>query len=157
MARGGGAFPPVYRKPCSVLKISGRLADRARFTEQQHVKRDGGVRRCCGSVPAFRCRQPALQVLPGCHPPPLHVHVVQPAEQEAPELVPVFGLAEQRLDPDLPFAQGLLVRFSGLVGTHPIQTGFIDTAAEATPLLSSGTLGFEWAVITVLGMCLIAA
>lgn len=51
------------------------------------------------AMPTSNGRQPALEVLSSRDEQGLHVHVRQPAEQEPPELVPLFGLAEERLDP----------------------------------------------------------
>ena len=66
--------------------------------------------------------------------------------------MPVFAFCKERFHPDLPLTQGFLVGFGLLIGTHPFQTLFIDTAAEAASLLTGGTLGFERAVIAVPGI-----
>jgi hypothetical protein len=52
--------------------------------------------------------------------------------------------------------QGFFVGCGGLIGTHPFQTRFINTAAEAASSCTGRTLGFERAVIAVLGIRAIA-
>src|SRR5215213_11869653 len=86
----------------------GPPADQPQFGEPQNEKQRGGALRSRRAWPTVRCRSPALEVLPGGYQETLHVDVRQPAEQEPAELVPLLGLAKQRLDPDLPLAQGLL-------------------------------------------------
>jgi hypothetical protein len=70
--------------------------------------------------------------------------------------MPVFSLRKERFHPDLPLAQGFFVGCGWLIGMHPFQTGFIDTAAEAASLCARRTLRFDCAVITVPGSCPIA-
>jgi len=60
------------------------------------------------ATPPAGGRQPALEVLPGRHQEGLRVHLGQAAQPELPEVVPLSGLAEQRLDPDRPLRMAFL-------------------------------------------------
>ena len=81
----------------------------------------------------------------------LTVDPPQPTQAKASHAMPVFSLRKERFHPDLSLTQGFLVGCGWLIGTHPFQTGFIDTAAEAASLFARRTLGFECAVIAVPG------
>src|SRR6266699_6469863 len=70
--------------------------------------------------------------------------------------MPVFAFRKQGFHPDLTLAQGFLVGLGLLISAHPFQTGFIDTVAEAASSCTGRTLGFERAMIAVLGIGAIA-
>ena len=82
----------------------------------------------------------------------LTVDAPEPTEAKASHAMPVFAFGKKWFHPDLPLTQGFFVGCGWLIGTHPFQTGFIDTAAEAASLFARRTLRFEWAVIAVPGV-----
>src|SRR5664279_1019723 len=53
--------------------------------------------------------------------------------------MPLFSLAKQRLDPDLPFAHGLFIRFSLTVAGGSVQKRLKKRAVQAAPTLAVGT------------------
>src|SRR6516165_2001071 len=71
--------------------------------------------------------------------------------------MPVLAFCEEWFHPHTALAQGFLVRLGWLIGTHAIQIRFIYTAAQTASLLIGGTLGSQWACITVLDIGPVAA
>ncbi len=62
-----------------------------------------------------------LQVLPSGDQQRLAIDPPEPSQPKPSQPMPVFGFREQRLDPDLPFAHGLLICFGQMVSPYPIQ------------------------------------
>src|SRR5581483_7790986 len=77
----------------------------------------GGTHSVLGGSPARR-HKPPLEVLPGGAELALDVHLLQPPEPEFPQLVPLLGLAEERLNPDLALAHRPLIGRSRVVAAH---------------------------------------
>src|SRR2546421_10563417 len=61
--------------------------------------------------------------------------------------MPVFGAGLQRLHPHFAFAHGLLIGWRLLIGTNPLEILLSHMTIDATPLVTSRTLHFDWAVI----------
>src|SRR5260370_8559713 len=71
--------------------------------------------------------------------------------------MPVLAFCEERFHPHTALTEGFLVGLGRLIGTHPIQILLIHTPAQTASLLIGGTLGLQWARITVLDIGSIAA
>ncbi len=98
----------------------------------------------------------ALEILSRCSHERFTVHTPQPTQTKTTHPMPVFAFCKEWFNPDLTLASGFFVGPGLLISTHPFQTGFIDTAAEAASLCTGGTLRFEWAMIAVLCISAIA-
>jgi hypothetical protein len=59
--------------------------------------------------------------------------------------MPLLGFSEQRLDPHLPFAKGLLVGESSAIGAYPIVVVFVAVAVDGTAVLGVGASLLEYA------------
>ena len=81
---------------------------RARQSGDRHAGVAGGAGGPRAAPPPLPLEQ-ALEVLPGGGEERLRVDLGESSQAEAPQPVPLFGLAEERLHPDLPLAEGLLV------------------------------------------------
>src|SRR5437016_761465 len=78
-------------------------------------------------------------------------------QAEPSHAMPVLTFCEEWFHPHTALAQGFLVGLGRLIGTHSIQIHFIHTAAQTTSLLIGGTLGSQWARVTILDIRPIAA
>ncbi len=87
--------------------------------------------------PAGRA-QPALEVLARRDEQPLHVHPLQPAQPELAQAVPLLGLGEERLRPDLALAHGVLVGRRRVVAAHALEGGGVDGAVDGPPAVARG-------------------
>src|SRR5918998_4038285 len=63
------------------------------------------------------------------------VHLLQSAQPEPPQPMPVLGLAEERFNPHLALPQCLAVGFGIAVATHPVEILLIKAAPDPTSLL----------------------
>ena len=117
------------------------------FTPQTRVRPTGGLaggrplgpvghgQRATGRVapPPAGGDQPALEVLPGGAQERLGGHLREPADAEAPQAVPLLGLAEERLDPDRPLAHGSLIGLGRVVAPDPVEVGLVQRAVHVAP------------------------
>src|SRR6266849_5647549 len=71
--------------------------------------------------------------------------------------MPVLAFCEERFHPYTALTECFLVGLGRLIGTHTIQVLLIHTPAQTASLLIGGTLGLQWARITVLDIGTIAA
>src|SRR5260370_10200349 len=71
--------------------------------------------------------------------------------------MPVLAFCEERFRPHTALTEGFLVGLGRLIGTHAIQMLLIHAPAQTASLLIGGTLGLQWARITVLDIGSIAA
>jgi hypothetical protein len=61
--------------------------------------------------------------------------------------VPVLRFGEQGLDPDLPFAHGLLIRRRGVIAPHALQIVGVERAVDDATVVALGTCGLDWASV----------
>src|SRR5215211_7159355 len=99
----------------------------------------------------------ALEILAGSDELGLEVDLLRSPESEAAQPVPVLGLGEERLDPDLPFAHRLRVRLGLVVAAHPVQIGLVETAPDAPAARCGCALRTERADRTGRCWCLVDA
>ena len=64
----------------------------------------------------------------------------KPAQAEAAQAVPVLGLGEERLDPDLPLAHRLLVGLGRVVAAHPVQVVRVEGAVDDAAVVAGGAV-----------------
>ena len=83
--------------------------------------------------------QVAPQVLAGRDQQPFDVHALQATEPEAPQAVPLLGLGEQRLDPNLPLAHRLPVRLR-LEDADGLGALVLEWAEHRLPGVASGSV-----------------
>jgi hypothetical protein len=89
----------------------------------------------------------SLQVLASGDEERLAVDLLQPSQSEASQPVPGLGLGEERFDPDLPFAHGLLVGLTRLIAADPRQIRFIEVPRHLAPLAALCALRLEGASV----------
>ena len=75
-----------------------------------------------------------------------------PAQPEPAQAVPVLGLGEERLDPDLPFAHRLLVGLGGVVAAHPVQVVGVEGAVDDAAVVAVGASRLERAGVAGRGV-----
>ena len=101
-----------------------------------------GIGRSCRPgtpSPSSFFEQP-FEILPSCSHQCFTVDAPEQTQAEASHAMPVFAFRKEWFDPHTAFAVRLLVGFSGVVRSHPIQILLMDTATERPSLLTGGTL-----------------
>src|SRR5215211_1829628 len=104
--------------------------------------------------PAPGLEQP-FQILASSNEQADHVDLGEATEAELAEAMPLFRLAEERLDPDAPFAHRLLVSGGLVVATDAVEIRLVEAASEDPSFLAVGTLRFERTGVASAGRCLI--
>src|SRR5436309_12323990 len=69
------------------------------------------------------------------------------SQAEAAQAMPIFGFGKQRFHPHFAFTESFLVSASVLTATNPLEILLSHITIDATPLVTSRTLHFAWAVI----------
>src|SRR5215218_9230898 len=88
--------------------------------------------------------QPALEVLTSGHQQALDVDVRETPEPESAQPVPVLGLSEQRLDPDLPFPHRLPIDLGRVVAADILKVISIEGAVDDAATVAGCALGLDW-------------
>src|SRR5687768_5121574 len=102
------------------------------------------------SSPAPGLEQP-FQVLAGSDEQPNHVDLGEAPEAELAEAMPLFRLAEQRLDPDAALAHRLLVGGGRVVAPDAVEIGLVEAAGEDAALRAIGAARLDRARRTGVG------
>src|SRR5215210_4652834 len=102
--------------------------------------------------PAPGLEQP-FQVLASSDEQADHVDLGEATEAELAEAVPLFRLAEQRLDPDAALAHRPLVGSRLVVAADAVQVFLVEAAGEDPSFLAVGTLRFERTGVAGAGRC----
>jgi hypothetical protein len=87
------------------------------------------------------CREVPLQILSGRDQQCLDVDSPEPSQSESIQAMPLLGFSKQRLDPDPPFSQRLLVRLGPFVCLYPLHCLGVEGANLARVLLHDADVG----------------
>src|ERR687886_24252 len=106
----------------------------------------------CSAPPAT---QQPLEVLAGRGEQCLAVHLLQAAQAEAPQPMPVLRLREERLDPHPALAQRLLIRGGPDVAADPVEVVLVELAPDRPAALAVGAVGLAGAGVADRGRRLV--